>query len=76
MARVRPWHEPVGTDTLSYSSGSTYLVMHPREQMTWEKWNIVLSMMQSIIRTATGFQFLVMENGIEGDIGYGSLTVE
>lgn len=81
VARVKPWDEFVGTDTLSYNSGSTYLVMHPREQMTWEKWSITLSMMQSMIRTAiqvqkAGFQFLVVEDGIKGDIGYGSLTVE
>ena len=68
-------------DALAVSSGRTHLVLAPREQTTWKKWAITLLMMQRLMRTPTsvqnaGFHFLVVEDGIEDHIGWGSLTLE
>ena len=84
-AKARPQDQPVGLhprdNPWRVSSGRTHLVLAPEEQMTWKKWAITLLMMQRLMRTPTsvqnaGFQFLVVEDGIEGHIGWGSLTLE
>lgn len=68
---------PMGTDAITYSSFSNnvFLTLIPRDTMTWKMWSeavcsLVSFMMDDVDRE---WQFIILEEGYEGEVGYGSL---
>ena len=75
---------PLGTDVRSWGSNdqTTFLTLVPREEMTWAMLWATVPVLQWFSEvfdhsaTCPQFQFLVMVNGIEGEVGYGQFTAE
>lgn len=68
----------VGTNMITYysSSGDLALTLVPRDTMTWRMWaDAVIDMISFLL---SGFhrewQFLVLEEGYEGEVAYGALS--
>ena len=63
---------------ITYISGSdrVALTLVPRTSMTWKMWFEALSNFVSfILDLDRECQFLVLEEGYEGEVGYGILTL-
>ena len=66
---------PVGSGPYVYSSHDTYLVMFPREELTWQMWTSALGGIDLMLEANNvEFQFIIIHDGIEGDVGYGAVS--
>ena len=70
----------VGSSIINYpsSSDSIMLTLIPRENMTWRMWsNAVNGMISFLLDGFTReWQFLILEQGFEGEVGYGTLYLK
>ena len=66
---------PIGVDTLAYFSNDLVLSLTPRDTMTWKMWSDAVQNMVSfsLENVPREWQFLVLEEGFEGEVGYGAL---
>ena len=66
---------PLGADTRAYFSNDLVLSLVPRDTLTWTMWSDAVQSMVSFTleHLHREWQFLILEDGIEGEVGYGAL---
>ena len=68
----------IGTHMLSYlsTSNEVALTLVPRDGMTWKMWFEALSNLVSfVLGEKREYHFIVLEEGHEGEVGYGNLVL-
>ena len=67
----------MGTEAIMYPSTSdhVFLTLVPRDTMTWRMWSEALLGLMDFLLTHEGreWQFLILEEGLEGEVGYGAI---
>ena len=69
----------IGTDNVfRFGFPGIILVCYPRQPLTWSMWSEALTALSVVVSWRDfhrEFQFLILEDGMEGEIGYGSLAL-
>ena len=71
--------ERIGVEELEYTFAYVHLFLRPREEMTWRMWRDgTWGLSHFVAMTPFGkcFSFLLLEHGIEGEVGWGAITTE
>ncbi len=64
----------IAMEKLTYSSEGLYLILYPGPHLTWFWWLEVITAISNFIRVQdmyVDFSFIIVKEGVEGDIGRG-----